>query len=244
MDRFQPGARADALQILQAYSNRFASLGTLPSLPEARFLGFGFNELSRRWRPSTTPRSRRRSARSTLPEGGFKEDLDGFVTIEVALKSLSGLPAPEGADSAPNSRPGTGKKDEKRKSIKKDKKKDDEASPPRRAPDPAKEAATVRRRWSSRRPQVPGLLVSVLKATPPTAEAIADHAAAFGADIPGNSDREQIKLVEAAKLDFNGDFLASLEPPPEDGSAEPDKKRSKPRGTITVVVRLNPGDDD
>ncbi|KAH8058396.1 indole-3-glycerol-phosphate synthase [Aureococcus anophagefferens] len=307
MDRFQPGARADALQILQAYSNRFASLGTLPSLPEARFLGFGFNELSAARGPGPPLPEPGLPALETiddaevtaaereeyvLPEGGFKEDLDGFVTIEVSLKSLAGLPAPEGADSAPNSRPGTGKKDEKRKSIKKDKKKDDEGEPaaaPR--PDPAKEGCyvdllvvgappetkrTARLFWRPSpvnaarkvedgvlppppvvaRLRVPatvelrdglkfrGLLVSVLKATPPTAEAIADHAAAFGADIPGNSDREQIKLVEAAKLDFNGDFLASLEPPPEDGSAEPDKKRSKPRGTITVVVRLNPGDDD
>ncbi|KAH8097913.1 indole-3-glycerol-phosphate synthase [Aureococcus anophagefferens] len=236
MDRFQPGARADALQILQAYSNRFASLGTLPSLPEARFLGFGFNELSAlpadlgRRCPNLAsldlafnhllllPNYRVRLVTQlpaletiddaevtaaereeyVLPEGGFKEDLDGFVTIEVALKS-PGLPAPEGADSAPNSRPGTGKKDEKRKSIKKDKKKDDEGEPAA-APRP-----TRRRRAAT--------------------------------------DREQIKLVEAAKLDFNGDFLASLEPPPEDARGAGQEEVQAP-GTITVVVRLNPGDDD
>ncbi|KAK7240970.1 indole-3-glycerol-phosphate synthase [Aureococcus anophagefferens] len=281
MDRFQPGARADALQILQAYSNRFASLGTLPSLPEARFLGFGFNELSalprtwaaaaRTWRPWTWPSttscpsttssracasagsSSRSSSRGTpaacsrttasasstqlpaletiddaevtaaereeyvLPEGGFKEDLDGFVTIEVSLKSLAGLPAPEGADSAPNSRPGTGKKDEKRKSIKKDKKKDDEGEPaaaPR--PDPAKEgcyadllvvgappetkARTARLFW---RP-------SPVNAARKVEDGVLPPPPVFGADIPGNSDREQIKLVEAAKLDFNGDFLAPM----------------------------------
>jgi Leucine-rich repeat (LRR) protein len=206
MDRFQPGARADALQILQAYSNRFASLGTLPSLPEARFLGFGFNELSalpadlgrrcpnlasldlafnhllslddvvaclRKCRKlkqvflagnpcSLLPNYRVRLVTQlpaletvddaevtaaereeyVLPEGGFKEDLDGFVTIEVSLKSLAGLPAPEGADSAPNSRPGTGRP---RTSTR-------PARPPaRRRTSPRSARATTRRTTSARR---------------------------------------------------------------------------------------------
>lgn len=133
-----------------------------------------------------------------------------------------------------------------------------------------------------------GLLVSVLKATPPSSDALADHAAAvdakaaspddddvpdpgpvpqeefqvvaastvplhcllepqFGADIPGNSEREQIKLVECAKLDFNQDFLETIdhgEPPADDDSNKKKKKDKKPRGNITVVVRLNPGPDD
>ena len=46
IDRFAVGAKANALEILQAYSNKFASLTSLPSFPEVRFLGFGFNELT------------------------------------------------------------------------------------------------------------------------------------------------------------------------------------------------------
>lgn len=288
IDRFQAGARADALEILQCYSNKFASLTSLPNMGNLRFLGLGFNDIAslpldlarrtpnlasldlafnslrslddvvaalrkcRKLRqvflagnPCALLESYRvrlvvqlpaletvddaevtgaERAEYELPEGGVaRGPADSVVRIEVTLKSLLGLPAPDAGDaggSAPGSRPGTGKKAPekggRKSTIKKSAEVASDAPPPVPDPDdegcyvdvlvvgapPETKRRTARLFWrkdpanAARRAadgagaappaevvvlEVPatvalrdgikfkGLLVSVLKATPPTA---------------------------------------------------------------------------
>ena len=58
----------------------------------------------------------------------------------------------------------------------------------------------------------------------------------FGADVPGNADREHIKLVESAALTADASFAA----PTDDGDG--DDAAPPPDGSITLCMRLNPDD--